>query len=291
MPRRFASQVHVTVSRLLRSRFIEQPPAWFDAVMQYPPIPTPARAPPKRSLFDAKERTSQQKKSAAKHGTWHRPEAQDITYLEDRVRRQFFKDHPFEAFRARTLVESGVELEENQGVSGKNWTRLEQRTQNPSPEDAVRFAINLHEKHDQPLAIAYKAAATQFRALRSEHQIASAFAAQEAESYGAEFGPRELEVGFAQERESIKSFLPTVQAAARHSNKLPWAAVWSMPGVQPPPEQWTRGEEYMQKVENGVRPVYSPDLPGGSSFEAFASVEGGANVSAQAVVEPAVQRA
>lgn len=135
MPRRFASQVHVTVSRLLRSRFIEEPPAWFDAVMQYPPIPTPARAPPTRTLFDAKDRTAQQKKSAAKHGAWHRPEAQEITYLEDRVRRQFFKDHPFEAFRTRTLVESNVELEDVHGVSGKNWSRLEQRTRNPTPEE------------------------------------------------------------------------------------------------------------------------------------------------------------
>ncbi|KAG9043811.1 mitochondrial ribosomal small subunit component, partial [Tulasnella sp. UAMH 9824] len=226
MPRRFASQVHVTVSRLLRSRFIDQPPAWFDAVMQYPPIPTPARAPPNRTLFDSKDRTNQQKKSTAKHGAWHRPEAQEITYLEDRVRRQFFKDHPFEAFRARTLVESSVELEDTHAVSGKNWSRLEQRTRNPSPEDAVRFAVNLHQHHDQPLAIAYKAAVTQFRALRSEHQMANAFAAQEAEFYGAQFGPREVEVGFEQEREAIKSFLPTVQAAARHSNKLPWAAVW-----------------------------------------------------------------
>lgn len=160
---------------------------------------------------------------------------------------------------------------------------------------AVRFAVNLHQHHNQPLAIAYKAAVTQFRALRSEHQIANAFAAQEAEFYGAQFGPREVEVGFEQEREAIKSFLPTVQAAARHSNKLPWAAVWSMPGVSPPPEQWTRGEEYMQKVEKGVRPSYSPDLTGGSSFEAPRAIEQAADPTpvtadaVQAVAEPAVQ--
>ncbi|KAG8905439.1 hypothetical protein FRC01_008352 [Tulasnella sp. 417] len=140
MPRRFASQVHVTVSRLLRSRFIDQPPAWFDAVMQ------------------------------------------------------------------------------------------------------------------------------------------------------------EVELGFEQEREAIKSFMPTVQAAARHSNKLPWAAVWSMPGAPPPPEQWTRGEEYMQKVEQGVRPSYSPDLAGGSSFEAPPAIEQAADPVAvdsldavQPVAEPVVQ--
>lgn len=107
--------------------------------MQYPPIPTPARAPPPRSLFDSKEMSQQQKKSAAKHDVWHRPEAEDIVYLEDRVRRQFFKDHPFEAFRSRSLVEARVELQDEHPVSGENWTRLEQRTRNPTPEEWVQF--------------------------------------------------------------------------------------------------------------------------------------------------------
>lgn len=69
-----------------------------------------------------------------------------------------------------------------------------------------------------------------------------------------------------------------------------------MPGVAPPPEPWTRGEEYVQKVKKGVRPVYSPDLTGGLSREALPvpeQVEDSAAVvaeTAEVVAEPAIQR-
>lgn len=58
-------------------------------------------------------------------------------YLEDRVRRRFFKDHPFEAFRARSLVESNLEVAPDAGteVKGKEWARLAQRGRNPTPEE------------------------------------------------------------------------------------------------------------------------------------------------------------
>jgi len=39
-----------------------------------------------------------------------KPKVMPIVYLEDRVRQRFFLDHPFEAFRPRTLVEQRVFL-------------------------------------------------------------------------------------------------------------------------------------------------------------------------------------
>lgn len=67
--------------------------------------------------------------------TWDRPKAEEVVYLEDRVRRQFFKDHPFEAFRARSLVENDLEISPEHEVQGKQWTRLAQRGRNPTPEE------------------------------------------------------------------------------------------------------------------------------------------------------------
>ena len=124
---------------------------------------------------------------------------------------------------------------------------------------AVQFAVNLHNYHELPLAEAYKSAIMQFRALRSEHQIATAFAVQEAEAYGSVFGSREIDRGFERERKSIASFLPTVQAAAQHRNKLPWTPVWSMPGIPPPAEEWTHGRDYADRVKEGKRPIYTPE--------------------------------
>lgn len=140
MPRRFASQVHLTVSRLLRGNFIAQKPAWYDPVLQYPPISTPPRTPStSRTPFDSVSLNSAKVRLKHKmnviNDTWDRPKAEEVVYLEDRVRRQFFKDHPFEAFRARSLVENDLEISPEHEVQGKQWTRLAQRGRNPTPEE------------------------------------------------------------------------------------------------------------------------------------------------------------
>ena len=101
----------------------------------------------------------------------------------------------------------------------------------------------------------------QFRALRSEHQIATAFAAQEAEYYGAKFGPSEMDRGFEKEREAISSFLPSVREAAKLRSKLPWTSEWQMPGLPQPAESWTHGRAYAERVAKGETPNYSPILP------------------------------
>jgi small subunit ribosomal protein S23 len=56
--------------------------------------------------------------------------------VEDDIRRQFFRDHPFEAFRPRTLTEAGT-VENEHPIGGLKWTRLNQRGRNPSSEEYV----------------------------------------------------------------------------------------------------------------------------------------------------------
>lgn len=51
MPRRFASQVHLATSRLLKAGVLQQPPIWYNAVLAYPPIPLPPRDAPRRATF------------------------------------------------------------------------------------------------------------------------------------------------------------------------------------------------------------------------------------------------
>ena len=126
MVRRVASQVHKQASRLLKAGYLKREPAWFQAVLEHPPLPLPARAPPSRSEFDLPRSL---KKPAA---IAEKPIA--VAYLEDELRKQFFRDHPFEAFRPTTLVE-GREIEDEHVVRGKAWTRLRQRTRNPKPEE------------------------------------------------------------------------------------------------------------------------------------------------------------
>ncbi len=131
MVRRVATQVHRQVGRLLKSKYIQQEPAWYQAVLDHPPIPLPPRAPPKREGFDLPKARRQAGKPSQKA---EKPKALPIVYLEDEMRRQFFRDHPFEAFRERNLLEEGM-IEDEHHIRGSAWTMLSQRTSNPTPEE------------------------------------------------------------------------------------------------------------------------------------------------------------
>lgn len=129
MVRRVASQVHQQVSRLMRAGYIKEEPAWFKAVLNHPPLPLPPRAPATRSSYDQPpENTSTGKMRPLPR----RP--LPIYYIEDDIRRQFFRDHPFEAFRPTTLVEKDSIADEHP-IRGKEWTRLRQRGRNPVAEE------------------------------------------------------------------------------------------------------------------------------------------------------------
>ena len=132
MVRRIASQVHKQASRLTRAGFIKTPPVWYQAVLEHPPLPLPPREPPSRTSYDSAP--PNQHAFATKKTPGPRPLA--VNYIEDDIRRQFFRDHPFESFRPRSLTEAGA-IEDEHPINGLKWTQLKQRGRNPSPEEYV----------------------------------------------------------------------------------------------------------------------------------------------------------
>lgn len=130
--KRIASQVHKQASRLLREGYIQREPAWYRAVLDNPPLPLPPREPPSRTHFDTPENVALTRSSRA---TPIRP--LPVQYVEDEIRKQFFRDHPFEAFRETSLVE-GAAIESEHPIRGAEWKRLRQRGRNPSPDECVR---------------------------------------------------------------------------------------------------------------------------------------------------------
>ena len=116
----------------MRADYIKQQPAWYQAVLDYPPLPLPPRAPPSRTAYDQQPSQGSSTAKLRRHDLRPPP----IYYIEDDIRRQFFRDHPFETFRPTTLVEAGS-IEALHPMQGKAWTRLRQRGRNPSPEECV----------------------------------------------------------------------------------------------------------------------------------------------------------
>ena len=138
MGRRVASQVHRAAARLTQGGLLKREPTWMSAVASFPPMPLPARASPVRDPAAEdlpRLRSGHHNAHAAKHMRIPKPKMEAVVYLEDKIRRQFFRDHPFEAFRARTLVESHAEVEEEHPVKGVEWKELIQRSRNPTTEE------------------------------------------------------------------------------------------------------------------------------------------------------------
>lgn len=278
MVRRIASQVQKQASRLLLQKYIQKEPAWFQAVLEHPPLPLPPKAPPSRTSYDLQTpQSSSSRIKSMKHTISHNPRPLPIHYIEDELRRQFFQDHPFEAFRSTSLLE-GAKIEAEHPINGVKWIRLRQRGRNPTPEEfvfppsgspyffadvacllsAIRYAVNLHEHHGMALTSAYAAAVAQFRSLRSEHHIASSTALLEAESYGIEFGPSQVEIVYAKEEKALESWQKKdeLDAGALAARKK-WRAIVERDG---PADSWSRGQEYVRLWKEGVRPTYSPVL-------------------------------
>ncbi|KAK4055083.1 mitochondrial ribosomal small subunit component [Microbotryomycetes sp. JL201] len=109
-----------------------------------------------------------------------------IVFAEDRVRRQFFNDHPFEAYRPKSVNEREL-VQQQRGPAGTEWTELRQRTIVPTAEDAISFIVNLNSNHGVPINQAYRHGVAQFRSLRAEHELATRAARLEAAAHGAEF--------------------------------------------------------------------------------------------------------
>ncbi|KAL0578500.1 mitochondrial ribosomal small subunit component [Marasmius crinis-equi] len=258
MARRVASQVHQQVSRLMRGGFITEEPVWFRAVLEHPPLPLPAKAPPSRTAYDTKpSKDDPSLPVSRKKMLPYHPRPLPIYYLEDDIRRQFFRDHPFEAFRPITLHEKAG-IQEEHSIKGEAWTRLRQRGRNPSPEDAIQFALNLHLHHEVPLSYAYSRAVAQFRALRSERHISSTMALLEADTLGALFQPSETALGFEKELRSLATWerQAELDEGAMAARKR-WRAI-----AQPHSEarQWSVGQQYVRLWKEGNTPKYAPAL-------------------------------
>ena len=153
MPRRIPIQVTQTVSRLLEGGYIKTPPAWYQTTLRHPPALVPPRQTRERpdsdlprslqseTRHDLASRERPRMNSRKKLRSQLPPlRPQPIVYDSDRIRRQFFRDHPWEAKRVATLVEMDYELETNQepqipqGETPElyHWNRI-----NPSVEEYV----------------------------------------------------------------------------------------------------------------------------------------------------------
>lgn len=149
-----ALKVRQTAINQLASGKTKKLPQWVDVVGDVPPtqvlvrtqspqhqlfrqrVKTNAKGKPE-TVFEAQEKPVKSKKASR----MFQPVA--IKYEEDQLRREFFRDHPWELARPRILVEStGKDFEKH------NWTKLQQPGKNIDGERCVfLFLLFISRSH------------------------------------------------------------------------------------------------------------------------------------------------
>ncbi|RAH74306.1 mitochondrial 37S ribosomal protein mS23 [Aspergillus aculeatinus CBS 121060] len=124
----------------------------------------------------------------------------EIKYEEDQLRKEFFKDHPWELARPRVVLETT-----GKDWVNHDWSRLQQPGKRLDGESVVQRQLwLLNNVFGMTKSAAYDIARREFYQLRLREDIERRVAAEEAEATGAVFGPTQLEVGMKLENQEFE---------------------------------------------------------------------------------------
>ncbi|PQE26169.1 37S ribosomal Rsm25 protein [Rutstroemia sp. NJR-2017a BBW] len=188
------SRVYQTATLLLESRSITQRPPWYDTIGAIPPSEILTRTQP---VQHRDQNVKSKKKKASKMF-----QPQTIVYEEDRLRQEFYRDHPWELARPRIVLE-------DDGRDGQicDWSRIEQPGRQLTGESVVQRQLWLmHNVPGMTSNRAYDIARKEFYYFRQAEEIERRVAKEEALSTGAYFGKGVLEVGMELEDQAHEAW-------------------------------------------------------------------------------------
>ncbi|CAG8584075.1 11038_t:CDS:2 [Acaulospora colombiana] len=174
----------------------------------YPPGPSILRSPLQFSESSLTEdgghaEAENCKRVEAKHLKTKIPKPRKIEFPEDRLRRRFYKDHPYELLRPQTLLEKESPVQED-------WNSLDNK--HPSlvnGESVIKYQLHLisegMEEHK-----AYEIACNEFYAIRAKQEVAERVAEEQALAFGAKRPLSQVEKALWLEHENIKKCPPQI---------------------------------------------------------------------------------
>ncbi|KAJ5759727.1 37S ribosomal protein S25 [Penicillium odoratum] len=209
-----ALRVRQTAINQFASGKINKLPQWVDVVGDIPPSEVLVRHLPQQHQL-VRQRVKSDDSKAGRHTEFEVVQTRrkskkpsrlfqpvQLRYEEDELRKQFFKDHPWELARPRVLVESTGKDHESY-----NWKHLQQPGRRLDGESVVQRQLYLLENvPDMTVSAAYDIARQEFYKLRLQEDIERRVAAEEAEATGAKFGPTFLEIGMELENQQFEKW-------------------------------------------------------------------------------------
>ena len=106
-------RVHQAASQLLATERITRTPPWHSVVGNIPPAQTLVRTQP------LQHRERGQRSKTRKPSRLFQP--QNIVYEEDALRKEFYKDHPWELARPRVVLEN-----DGDDAASDDWSQISQ---------------------------------------------------------------------------------------------------------------------------------------------------------------------
>ncbi|KAI7878624.1 hypothetical protein K492DRAFT_164757 [Lichtheimia hyalospora FSU 10163] len=169
-------------TNLLKGNLLKKAPVWLHAVRAIPPGPSiirsrnpnanlSAQTDIEKQLFSNTQNNTQ--KSTTRHKQKHLrtrpPRPAPIVYPEDRLRRQFYKDHPFELARPQVLVENRL------GLNRTDYSQLmlpDMLPEEVSGETVIKYQLHLMTEKGMTERQAYAKATSEFYEIRAQQEEA-----------------------------------------------------------------------------------------------------------------------
>ncbi|KAF7721736.1 mitochondrial ribosomal small subunit component [Apophysomyces ossiformis] len=164
------------VSNLIKGNLIKEPPLWLPVLQAIPPGPSIIRSQNPEVNISAqtaleKEWTVKDTLTPARHKQKHlktrAPRPRAIVYPEDRLRKQFYKDHPFELAKPKILVE------DDSGLNRTDFSQLLLPGMDPNEidgETVIKYQLHLMTNEKMSERKAYAKATSEFYEIRAQQE-------------------------------------------------------------------------------------------------------------------------
>jgi len=133
-----AQRVHSYASQLIQNKRLPNPPPWYNTIASVPPSERLVRPPLQRSQIPGSKPAGGRKKSRL-----FKP--LQLHYQEDRLRWEYFNDHPWELARPRVVLE-------NDGRDQEKWdwsVPLDHALNRPRSGEVDEEGVKLDEQWDE----------------------------------------------------------------------------------------------------------------------------------------------
>ncbi|OCK77805.1 mitochondrial ribosomal protein [Lepidopterella palustris CBS 459.81] len=184
-----ALRVRQSAKQLFDNRKITALPPWYEVVGNIPPAETLVR-PVMRT-----PRTKGTKKPSRMF------QPMPIKYPEDKLRSEFFGDHPWELARPRIILEDN-----GNDAKGWDWSRIVQPGKKLDGESVVQRQLWLMQNDNLTKEAAYDQARREFYHHRHLEDVQRRVAKEEALATGAYFGKGVLEIGMELEDQAYENW-------------------------------------------------------------------------------------